>query len=615
MKRSFIRPSLAVAVVACLVGTFSCKDYLDVTPASSYVSADVFGSVANAGSAIIGVYDPLSGDAGYGVRLSTGYPSDTDEGQNRAGAADGGSRDINRYRVTPGTTELIAPFTTLYQGVERANICIKNIPLMTLYKSGSATEQKALRRMHGEALALRALFYMEIVRNWGDVPAPFKPSSEYPDLNLPQTDRNVIYDQILTDLGLAERLLPWRKDSDVNAYERLTRGAARALRARIALARGGYRANARTGQMERPADYLTYYTLARAECDTLLQNRAQHTLNPSFEAVWRNINEQRFDTQYGEMMFEVAMGSGSAQSDSKLGYNNGPRLDVASRWGQGGGSFTINPNYFYAFDSVDTRRDVTVTLYQTLAATPNTQTSTTLNALRDGKFRRDWRVPLLTGSSQNLNLNWPIVRFADVLLMFAEAQNELAGPGTAYNGTTPVQALEEIRRRAYPAARYVALPAPEVGTKTAFFDALVKERLLEFGGEGIRKYDLIRWNLLGAKIAEAKAIMTDMRNGVGIGARIPLYVYGYAVNDQLRYVRSLYRPFAIATTTIPVPGISGVTAARFAWRQALMGTATAPSTFIDLFAANYVPNSGDELLAFPQTVVDSNPNLKQNFGY
>ena len=610
MKRSFLRPALAAAVVTCLVGTFSCKDYLDVNPASSYIEEDVFSSVANVSSAIIGVYDPLSGDNGYGVRLSTGYPSDTDEGQNRAGLPDGGSRDINRYRVSAGTSELIAPFTTLYQGVERANICIKNIPQMALYTSGSAAERKALRRMHGEALSLRALYYMEIVRNWGDVPAQFKPSSEYTDLNLPQTPRNEIYDQILGDLALASKLLPWRKDSDVNAYERFSKGSAKALRARIALARGGYRANARTGQMERPADYQAYYTMARAECDTLLQNRAQHTLNPSYEALWRNINEQRFDTQAGEMMLEVAMGSGSAASDSKLGYNNGPRLDVGSKWGQGGGSYTINPNYFYAFDSTDTRRDVTITLYQTVAATPNTQTSTTLNGLRDGKFRRDWRVPLLPGTAQNLNLNWPIIRFADVLLMFAEAQNELAGPGTAYNGTSAVQALEEVRRRAYPAARYAALPAAQVNTQVAFFNTLVKERLLEFGGEGIRKYDLIRWNLLGAKIAEAKAIMTDMKNGVGIGATIPLYVYGYAVNDQLRYARSLYRPFAVTTSTTTVPGTT-IVANRFNWRQALTGT----STFIDLLASDYVPNSGDELLAFPQTVVDTNPNLRQNFGH
>jgi hypothetical protein len=609
MNRSLLWPALAAAALTGLVGT-ACKDYLDITPASSYITEDVFSSVTNANSAVIGAYAPLSGVDGYGLRLSLAFPSDTDEGQNRVGAADGSGRDINRYRVTSGTTEITGPFSSLYRGIERANICIKNIPLMPLYTAGTADEKRILRRLYGEALAVRALFYLEVVRNWGDVPAPFVPSSETPDLNLPQTPRNIIYDRLLGDLALASKLLPWRKSSDVNAYERITKGAAKAIRARIALFRGGYSANARTGQMERPADYLTYYTMARAECDTLLQNRAQHTLNPSYEAIWRNINEQRFDTQFGEMMFEVAMGSGSSNTDSNLGYNNGPRLATSSRWGEAGGSYTINPNYFYAFDSTDTRRDLNVTLYQTVAATPNTQTSTTLNSLRDGKFRRDWRIPVFPGTAQQLNLNWPLMRFADVLLMFAETQNELAGPAAAYNGTTPVQALEEVRRRAFAASNYKALPATQVGSKNTFFDALVKERLLEFGGEGIRKYDLIRWNLLGAKIAEAKAALTDIRNGTGAGANVPMYVYGYAVNDQLRYARSLYRPTALTAATYTIPGTTTV-ATRFSWRQALTGS----STFIDLFAANYVPNSGDELLAFPQTAIDANPNLKQNFGF
>jgi hypothetical protein len=609
MNRSLLWPALAAAALTGLVGT-ACKDYLDITPASSYITEDVFSSVTNANSAVIGDYAPLSGVDGYGLRLSLAFPSDTDEGQNRVGAADGSGRDINRYRVTSGTTEITGPFSSLYRGIERANICIKNIPLMPLYTAGTADEKRILRRLYGEALAVRALFYLEVVRNWGDVPAPFVPSSETPDLNLPQTPRNQIYDRLLGDLALASKLLPWRKSSDVNAYERITKGAAKAIRARIALFRGGYSANARTGQMERPADYLTYYTMARAECDTLLQNRAQHTLNPSYEAIWRNINEQRFDTQFGEMMFEVAMGSGSSNTDSNLGYNNGPRLATSSRWGEAGGSYTINPNYFYAFDSTDTRRDLNVTLYQTVAATPNTQTSTTLNSLRDGKFRRDWRIPVFPGTAQQLNLNWPLMRFADVLLMFAETQNELAGPAVAYNGTTPVQALEEVRRRAFAASNYKALPATQVSSKNTFFDALVKERLLEFGGEGIRKYDLIRWNLLGAKIAEAKAALTDIRNGTGAGANVPMYVYGYAVNDQLRYARSLYRPTALTAATYTIPSTTTV-ATRFSWRQALTGS----STFIDLFAANYVPNSGDELLAFPQTAIDANPNLKQNFGF
>lgn len=607
MKRTFLRPALAAMLLSTAAAAVSCKGYLDAVSPSVYTNEVTFGSVSGANSAVIGAYDPLSGDNGYGVRLATGYAYDTDEGQNRAGAPDGGSRDVNRYRVTAGTTELTAPFSTLFQGVERANICIEQIPQMALYQSGTAQEKQQLRRLHGEALTLRALYYLEITRNWGDVPAPFEPAGD--DVNLPVTDRNVIYDRLLGDLALASRLLPWRGQADYGPYERFTKGAAKALRARIALFRGGYQS--RQGQMVRAADYQAAYQVARAECDTLLRNRAQHTLNPSFEAVWRNVSGLSFDTQYNEVLFEVAMGSGSAASDSKLGYNNGPRLSQLSRWGQTGGAISILPTYFYAFDSTDTRRDVTITLYRSVDATPNVLNSVTGTTITDGKFRRDWRVPLLPGTSQNLGMNWPVVRFSDVLLMFAEAQNELAGPSAAYNGTTPVQALEEVRRRAFSAANYRALPATQVSSASAFFTTLVNERWLEFGGESIRKYDLIRWNLLGAKIAETKTNLTAFMAGTGAYARCPQYLYEYnPAPEQLRYARSLYRPAPSTATTFNITtGGTTYAARRVNWRAAVTATSIAD------VASAYLPNTGDELLAFPQTVVDTNPNLKQNFGY
>jgi starch-binding outer membrane protein, SusD/RagB family len=609
MQRSYIRPLLLGALLATAAGTFSCRDFLDVVPASTYTNEATFASVSGANSAVIGAYDPLSGDNGYGVRLSTGYPWDTDEGQSRPGGPDGGTRDVNRYRVTSGTTELIAPFTTLYQGVERANICIEQIPKMALYANGTPQERQQLRRLHGEALCLRALYYLEIARNWGDVPAPFEPAPLTGEVAIPATDRNVIYDQLLGDLALASRLLPWRTQADYNAYERFTKGAAKALRARIALFRGGYQS--RQGQMVRPADYQSAYQIARAECDTLIRNRTQHTLNPSFETVWRNICELKFDAQYGEIMFEVAMGSGSAASDSKLGYNNGPALSAQSRFGQGGSSVRILPTVFYAYDSTDLRRDVTVPLFRTVDATPNTFTSVAANGLPDGKFRRNWRVPLLPGTSQTMGFNWPIVRFADVLLMFAEAQNELAGPGVAYGGTTPVQALEEVRRRAFPAARYQALPSAQVSSQTAFFNTLVTERMKELCGEGIRKYDLIRWNLLGPKLAEARTNMTAFKNGTGAYANVPQYLYEFnTAPEELRYTRSLYRPSNSTANTLSFTFNSVTyTARRVSWRAAV-----SDANIADI-GSNYLANTGDELLAFPQTVIDTNPNLKQNFGY
>ena len=71
-------------------------------------------------------------------------------------------------------TEIRNPFLQLYRGVEKANLCIEQLPKMALYTNGTEAEKKELRRLHGEALTLRAQFYLELMRNWGDVAAPMQ---------------------------------------------------------------------------------------------------------------------------------------------------------------------------------------------------------------------------------------------------------------------------------------------------------------------------------------------------------------------------------------------------------------------------------------------------------
>src|SRR4029078_972084 len=176
---------------------------------------------------------------------------------------------------------------------------------------------------------------------------------------------------------------------------RITKGAAKALRARIALARGGYSLR-QNGQMERRADYLTYYQIAKKECEELMARRDQHTLNPNYENIWRNVTSFIYDPQ-GEIIFEVGAGGGNSTSDSRMGNYDGPNLANNTRYGAGGGVVVMLPTYFYAFDSVDTRRDVTLTSYQVTNAT-NIKSQRRLGELNTGKYRRDWRVPLLPGA-------------------------------------------------------------------------------------------------------------------------------------------------------------------------------------------------------------------------
>ncbi|MBT2558775.1 RagB/SusD family nutrient uptake outer membrane protein [Hymenobacter sp. ISL-91] len=619
---AFRRTALLAAALAGPAGIMlsSCSDFLDLEATALNTTEYTFSTVAGATAAVIGAYDPLSGDQAYGTRVSMYYPYDSDELIGSAGPNDGARRGIARYTALPNNTEITNPWNQLYQGVERSNICIEQIPRMALYTNGSAADTAALHRLHGEALTLRAQYLFELVRNWGNVPVQYTPSVSGQDFNLPNVDRNETLTRLLADLLEAEKLVPWRSRAGLT-NERITKGAVKGLRARIALFRGGYYPNSATGQMERAPDYLDYYRMARQECADLLANRAEHSLNSSFEETFKSINELRPEAAH-EIMFEVGMATATNQSGSKLGYYNGPRLNASPIYGSTQGAVTIAPPYFYAFDSTDTRRDITITTFN--IPSTNFQTGVNLNSVTDGKFRRNWHIPPVPGTVNYLDYNWPILRFADVLLMFAETENELNGPTAAAQ-----DALLEVRARAFGGSRAKATSTLaqggfSLGGKADFFKALTNERYLEFGSEAIRKYDLIRWNLFATKISEVKANIEKMAKGEAPYQNVPLYMYYRTPSAAgIQWVRSFYRPS-------PTPNTAPAGTVRVNWRQALtaqyvadtkpagttytLGSTTATSNGAGL-AAEYVPGRGKELLPIPQSTISSDPALVQNFGY
>lgn len=567
-----------------MIATASCKKYLNLDPSSAFDESYVFSTVPNATSAVLGAYDRLAGLQAYGSRLSLMYPYDNDEmvGVLNTTAPDNSSRDLSRYNVQPTNAQLKLPFEQLYSGVERANSCIKNIPAMALYQNGSEEEKKQLRRLHGEALTLRAQFYLELVRNWGDIPAPFEPSIDQPDLFLGRTDRDTIYDRLIADLEKAAELVPWR--TEVASDERITKGAVKALRARLALYRGGYSLRRASGIMERRPDYLKYYQIARDECYDLMQHRDQHTLNPSFESVFKDgIDSYQIDS-YGEVLFEVAMGR---ETDSNIGYYDGPRFYVpGSSSLLGNGQIRVIPTYFYDFDSLDVRRDVTCAPYYN--SPEYYKTVQPLLNMTSGKFRSDWITPRLSSAIQATGLNWPLIRFSDVLLMFAEAENEINNGPTA----DAIAAFEEVRTRGFGGNSSLIGTTPT--TKNDFFEAIINERSFEFGGEGIRKYDLIRWNLLGQKITETREKLTKMRLKQAPYNNLPQYMYYKPSSTQVIWSHSLYKP-------TPTPAPTGFT--RVNWMVALT------DTWITNVAQLFQPNHS-ELYPLPQSATDTNPNLK-----
>lgn len=612
MKIKSIKTAFLVLAIGAIAMS-SCKKMLEYESESNSSTTVVFNSLNSSNTALIGVYNRLIGDNGYGSRISTLFGVSADDFRTSGSYSPTDRRGLSMYGASPDNTDLINPFAQLYSGIERANLCIKYIPESNLYNNGSATEQATMRRYLGEALALRAQFYYELIRNWGDVPQRFKTAAFEDNLFPTNANRDETYDIIIEDLKTAATLVPWRSQITEYGSFRFTKGAIKALRARIALARGGFSLRTETKMMERRADYLDYYKIALDECAEIMANRNQHTLNQNYESVFKTLHGTRNDSAY-ELMFEVAAFGGNANTDSKLGYYNGLRFNSSSTYGQGGGGMVAIPTYFYEFDKRDVRRDVTLGIYEINANSK--KIINTLNNLSDAKFRKSWTSFNGSSSSQTFAINWPMIRFSDVLLMFAEADNEIRkAPSTA-----AINALREVQDRAYGGASLNPFPLSTIPTDyDGFFAAIRKERLLEFGGEGVRKYDLIRWNKINETFIQTRNKLTELIAGTGAYANVPEIVYTRESNYNLTTstdevaTMDLFGGnankvlYELGQTTTP----TGYTARN--WRRALTteNQITSPNTG---FALYFEPNK-KELFPYPKSVLIENTNMKQNFGY
>jgi starch-binding outer membrane protein, SusD/RagB family len=618
-----------LAVMTIAVSISGCKKYLDQQPITGSTTPIVFSDINGAYQALIGAYSRLGGQEGYGQRLSLYYTVDTDEAQGPTGSDDE-RRNIARYQPTASNTGLPNPFNQLFQGIEFANNVIDNVPKMTLYTSGTEQEKKKLQRMYGEALAIRAQLYFEAIRNWGDLPAHFTAATNQAKATpFPgRVDRDTLYNRIIEDLRIASTIVPWKNELATigdQVDERITKGAVKGIRARIALFRGGYSLRQQSKTMERRTDYLTFYNIARQEALDIISS-GQHALNPDYKSLWKDqVGNRTVADPNGELMFQVSSIGGVSAQDSRLGFYDGPRVG-----GLGNSAINVLPTYFYLFDSLDKRRDVSIAPYwvaadnktKTTTHSSATNTSTSIAAnLNPGKYRRDWNTSVTASyTGQFLGLKWQILRYSDVLLMFAEAENEINGPtDLAYN------AINMVRRRGFGKPLTIADPTVDLPTglgKADFFKAIVRERSLELSGEGVRKYDLLRWNLLQAALTETKANLTKLGNATSSNSvRVTDLTYSYqAAGPQYTTVLPLFvfiktgtqaDDFSIFANSLYMPAPSSVASTlRVPWLHSQINTGNR-----DRFATGFTPGRS-ELFPIPQNALNANPNLlPQNPGY
>jgi hypothetical protein len=537
-----------IILMAGLLTVVSCDDFLEQAPLSSFDQAYIFSNTDDMKRALLGAYAPFTEDS-YTSRMSNVWMQNTDvEVSAPSASPDGSRRDIWSLQggLLTGFNDVYRAWQDNFLVIDRANQCIEGI------QASAVANEPDAKMMLGEAYCLRAYRYFLLCNFWGDVPYFRESAKEGIELDRPKTDKNIIYSGLIQDLVDAEENM-YFSDEFSDGIERMNRDFALGFIARLALFRAGY-GMTKEGVMKRADDYADisdnaelavtytyngqtktartsqeYYRLAKDYCEKLISLRPRELVS-DFAKIFRDECEF-IKTPNSEVLFEVAFGDSNSGGD--VGWCVGQIVNSSYK-----GSTTIQlglcPSYYYSFDHRDSRRTVTCALTR-YASDDEKFIPGSIRELATNK----WSRLLLTtdpgsASSKSTGINWPLMRYSDILLMLAEAENELNGP-TA----TAKEALAKVRRRAFPAQYHgeaVNDYLNRLGSKQDFFEAVVNERAWEFGGECMRKFDLVRWNNYGKKIIETKNTIDLMgQAALGINLDNPEVAQYASLSDILYY--------------------------------------------------------------------------------
>ncbi len=511
MKKILYSSLLALSLAGVMS---SCDDTLDAPTKSTLDESIVFSTPSLAEGAIAGVIQSFCEQNSYRGRFLVNYGLNTDcEVNNSIKTTTGDQVRLTNYTTLPGNGQMNTDnnaWAKFYEGIERANMAIRGIRTY-----GNVESSPEMAQILGEMLTLRAVVYSDLLKAWGDVPARFEPVNGE-TVYMPKSDRDVIYKQLLADLEEAAELVAWPNETAATkSTERINKAFVKGLQARLALAAGGYGLRMdgtirKSTDPELASDKM--YALVKRVCLDVI-NSGTCKLQ-GFEEVFQTLCDE--DCVAGlENLWEIPFSEGRGRVIFDLGVKH---TTTDKYTGQNkGGADGPNPIMFYEYDVNDVRRDVTCVPYEW---TNGVQVPTNLNKWYFGKYRYEWLNRVVTSTNDD-GLNWLYMRYADVVLMAAEAINEIDGPAAA------APYLKMIRNRAFPSqpAKVDAYMAEVSKSKDAFFNAIVDERALEFTGEMLRKGDLIRWNKLASKIAEAKTKLEQLENREGKYANLPKKIY------------------------------------------------------------------------------------------
>lgn len=381
---------------------------------------------------------------------------------------------VDNYTFTPSHSYIYSTWQSAYAAINRANSVIDRVPGITM----DATLRS---RIVGEAKFLRALHYFNLVRLFGGVPLKLKETTSLDSLATSRATAAAVYSQIVTDLTDAIAVLPARSTYTGADIGRASKGAAKTLLAKVNLQRGGTGVGA-------AADFQSALTVAKE-----VVSDGGYGLVTDIATLFNLSNENN-----NEVIFDI-QNTRQQGLGGRIGNHMVPRN---STWSASqNGSFEAEQPFYDSYAATDKRR--TALFVQSFPHKNGTTVTYTAAATASGTYGADspyinkWIDQTLVSSGQE-EPNFIILRYADLLLMIAEASNEVVGGPS----TESLNAINAVRVRAG------LDPLTNAFTKQAFKDAIFQERRWELAVEGPNAFfDSQRnWDWAKARVAANMAL-------------------------------------------------------------------------------------------------------------
>lgn len=449
-----------VALVVA-IATTGCQKFLDRKPLGRFLIDEVGGSSFE--SAVFGVYANLRQEGVSGLPYASIHGMRSDDSDKGSSVTDGVDAEniFDNFQYRNDFWLMNNYWSHHYVLIQSANNVIHDIDSI-------GSQEAAVLVNLAEVKFMRAFAYFNLVRTFGEVPKIDFKIRNLGESNIPKSSVEEIFALIDEDLQTAIAYLPSEWPADFAG--RLTRGAAYALQAKTYLWRGNF-------------------GMALNAAEAVINSNVYSLVN-DYEGIFRETGENN-----SESIFEIQAHYEPTLTNLGIQYAQVQGVRGAGSWDLGWGWNTPTQNLAQAFEAGDPRKDATL-LYSGQVNTPwgelvPDKTATTPRDYWNKKVYTNpaWRTANNSRFGQWMNLR--VIRYADVLLMAAEAANEVGG---AENITKAKQYLEMVRGRAR-GNNSAILPEVTTDDQDELRDAIRHERRVELGMENERFFDLVRWGI------------------------------------------------------------------------------------------------------------------------